>query len=94
MPTLLSVKAVPGASRTEFKGWLGNALKIRVQAPPEDGKANRLLCTFIANELGLPAGSVTLVSGASSPLKTFRIEGMNTEQLQVAIARLAIVKSD
>ena len=54
----ISVKVVPGASRSEIVGWLGEDLKVRIQAPANDGKANDALCEFLASEFGLPARSV------------------------------------
>jgi uncharacterized protein (TIGR00251 family) len=74
------VKAVPGASRSEIVGRLGAALKIRVAAPPEGGKANREILELLAERLGLPAASVTLVSGAASPAKVVELLGITAEQ--------------
>ena len=76
----LKVKAVPGASRSEIVGRLGEALKIRVAAPPEGGKANREILELLAERLGLPAASVTLVSGAASPAKVVELRGITVEQ--------------
>ena len=76
----LKVKAVPGASRSEIVGRLGEALKIRVAAPPEGGKANRETLELLAERLGLPAASVTLVSGAASPAKVVELRGITAEQ--------------
>ncbi len=76
----LKVKAVPGASRTEIVGRLGEALKIRVAAPPEGGKANREILDLLAERLGMPAASVTLVSGAASPAKVVTLRGITVEQ--------------
>jgi len=76
----LKVKAVPGASRSEIVGRLGAALKIRVAAPPEGGKANREILELLAERLGLPAASVTLVSGAASPAKVVELLGITAEQ--------------
>jgi len=81
----LKVKAVPGASRSEIVGRLGEALKVRVAAPPEGGKANREILELLAERLGLPAASVTLVSGAASPAKVVELRGVTAEQ---ACARL------
>jgi uncharacterized protein (TIGR00251 family) len=74
------VKAVPGASRSEIVGRLGAALKIRVAAPPEGGKANREILELLAGRLGLPAASVTLVSGAASSAKVVELRGITAEQ--------------
>ena len=76
----LKVKAVPGASHSEIVGRLGEALKIRVAAPPEGGKANREILELLAERLGLPAASVTLVSGAASPAKVIELRGLTAEQ--------------
>jgi len=76
----LKVKAVPGASRSEIVGRLGEALKVRVAAPPEGGKANREILELLAERLGLPAARVTLVSGAASPAKVFELRGITAEE--------------
>ena len=76
----LKVKAVPGASRSEIVGRLGEALKIRVAAPPEGGKANREILELLAERLGLPAAAVTLVSGAASSAKVVELRGITAEQ--------------
>ena len=76
----LKVKAVPGASRTEVVGRLGEALKIRVAAPPEGGQANRAILALLAARLRLPAADVALVSGAASPAKVVALRGLTAEQ--------------
>jgi len=72
---LLSLHVQPGARRTEFCGLHGEALKLRLAAPPVDGKANAALLGFVADFCGLPRGAVELVSGASSRQKRIRIHG-------------------
>jgi uncharacterized protein (TIGR00251 family) len=74
------VKAVPGASRSEIVGRLGEALKVRVAAPPEGGKANREILELLAEKLGLPAAGVTLVSGPASAAKVVALRGVTAEQ--------------
>lgn len=76
----LKVKAVPGASRSEIAGRLGEALKVRVAAPPEGGRANREIRELLAAKLGLPPAGVSLVSGAASPAKVFQLRGLAAEQ--------------
>lgn len=73
----LGIKAVPNASRTESSGWIGEALKVRLQAPPVDGKANLELCSFLARELGLPKRAVSVMTGASSRLKRVELHGIS-----------------
>lgn len=76
----LQVKVVPGASRSEIVGRLGEALKVRVAAPPEGGKANREVLALLAERLGSPAADVVLVSGASSPSKIVELRCLTAEQ--------------
>ena len=75
----IRVKAVPGAKRDEIAGVLGNRLKIRVSQPPEGGRANEAIRGLLAERLGVGIRSVSLVSGASSPAKTFAVLGIGTE---------------
>jgi len=71
----LDVKVVPGASRTEIVGPLGNRLKVRVAAPAEDGKANRALVDLLRKWLG--TRDVEIVAGRSSAEKTVRVSGLS-----------------
>jgi uncharacterized protein (TIGR00251 family) len=77
----LEIKATPNAPKSEVVGWLGDALKVKVHAPPEEGKANAELCAFLAKTLGLQKGAVRLGRGASSRSKVIKIEGMSLEQV-------------
>jgi uncharacterized protein (TIGR00251 family) len=67
----------PGAKKTEVIGLHGEALKIRLAAPPVDGKANACLIGFLADRLGVAKASVSLVSGESSRAKRVRIDGLD-----------------
>jgi uncharacterized protein (TIGR00251 family) len=71
----LDLKVVPGASRTEIVGPLGNRLKVRVAAPAEGGKANRALVELLREWLG--TRDVEIVAGVSSPEKTVRVFGLS-----------------
>ncbi len=79
----LSLHIQPGAKKTEIAGLHGNTLKIRLAAPPVDGKANECLVAFLAKELEVPQAQVELASGATSRRKRLRIIGASAE----AIAR-------
>lgn len=72
---VLSVRVVPRASGNRVEGLHGDALKIRLQAPPLDGRANRLLVKFLAGLLDMPAGRVLLASGETSRNKRVLIRG-------------------
>ena len=76
----LQVKVVPGASRDEVTGWLGEALKIRVQAPPEQGKANKAVIKILARLLEVPRQQIELVRGAGSPNKVFAVQGCSMKE--------------
>lgn len=80
----LKVKVVPGSSRNQIVGWLGDALKIKVSAPPEKGKANEAVMDLIANELGINSDDIEIESGHSSPSKIVAIEGMDDAAIQKA----------
>ena len=70
---LLSVRVQPGASRTEVVGEYGDQLRIRLAAPPVDGKANAALEKYVAAELALPRSAVTVLRGQVSRSKVLRI---------------------
>jgi uncharacterized protein (TIGR00251 family) len=69
----IRVKAVPGASRDQIVGVLGDRLKVKVTAAPEAGKANKAICALIAKELGVKSAQVEVVSGATNPEKVVRV---------------------
>lgn len=82
---MLTLHVQPGAKRTEFAGLHGDALKIRLAAPPVDGKANEALIKFVAETLKLPKSAVNLKSGQTSRRKVLEVSGSS----QAAIAQLA-----
>jgi len=73
----LTIKAIPGAPKNQVFGWLGEALKIKIQAPPIEGRANEALVEFLAEALEVPRRTVTLVRGDTSRHKTVRIDGLD-----------------
>ncbi|MCC6394817.1 MAG: DUF167 domain-containing protein [Bryobacterales bacterium] len=71
---ILKIKVIPKSSRTEMAGEMADgALKVRVAAPPEKGKANAELCAFLAKHYGVPRHCVSIISGETSPLKRVRV---------------------
>jgi len=75
---LLRIKATPNAKQNEIVGWetaalIGPVLRIRIQPPPTDGKANKALTAFLAKSLKLSKSQVKLVKGTTSRIKTFEI---------------------
>ncbi|TAH45504.1 MAG: YggU family protein [Betaproteobacteria bacterium] len=81
---ILSLHVQPAAKQTGFAGLHGDAMKIRLAAPPVDGKANAALCAFLAQFCGVPKSAVTLLSGETSRAKRVRVQGAAPE----AVARL------
>jgi hypothetical protein len=69
----LPVKVVPGSQNTAVVGKLGMRVKIKVQAPPEAGRANQELVRLLADELGISTRQIELVFGDSSPEKLFKL---------------------
>jgi hypothetical protein len=77
----LTLHIQPGAKKTEFAGLHGDALKIRLAAPPVDGKANEALVKFLAEVLHLPKSAVTLKSGQTSRRKVLEVSGATTASI-------------
>ncbi len=75
---VLTLHVQPGARRTEVAGVHGDALRIRLAAPPVDGKANAELVRFLADAFGVPRQQVTLVRGETSRRKVVRIDSPAT----------------
>ena len=83
--TVINLHLQPGAKRSAVCGMFGDAVKLAVQAPPVDGRANTALRTYLAAQLKLPTAAVTLVSGASGRDKRVRIDGISPEQVLAAL---------
>jgi len=73
---LLDVRVQPRASRTEFAGLMGDRLRIRLNAPPVDGRANAALVAFVATQCGLARTRVTLERGQAGRDKQLRLHGL------------------
>lgn len=78
---IIQVHATPRASQNQIQGLHGEAIKIRLQAPPVDGKANETLIHFIAGTLGIPQRQITLLSGQTSRRKRLNIQGISLSQV-------------
>ena len=82
---ILSLHIQPGAKKSEVVGLHGDALKIRLAAPPVDGKANAALIAFIAAKVGVGKTAVELISGEISRSKRIRIAGVEEAQARAAL---------
>ncbi len=84
---LLCCRVQPGASRSAIVGGYGDEIKIALQAPPVDGKANAALCRLLADWCKIPKGRVGLKSGLTSRSKVLAIHGVTKEELQAILMR-------
>ena len=73
---ILAVKVVPGSSRSCVAGHLGSALKVRIAAPAEKGRANKELVRVLAKLLGVPGKAITIVAGEQNANKQVHIAGV------------------
>ena len=84
---------MPGSSRDEIVGWLGDSLKVKVKAPPEKGRANEAVIALLAERLGIDASSIAVESGHGSPAKVVEVDGMDVDAIRVAFPRVKPGKS-
>jgi uncharacterized protein (TIGR00251 family) len=85
----LAVSVSPNAKRTGADGLHDGALRVRLAAPPVDGKANDTLIAWLASELGLPRRAVTLVRGPTARRKSLQIDAP-AEALQAWLGTLGL----
>lgn len=91
---LLKVAIQPRASRNQVAGLKGDALKIKLTAPPVEGAANKACLQFLAKTLGLPKSTLSIHSGASSRIKLILLRpapgtARTIEQLRDKLMQLA-----
>lgn len=85
---VLPVRAQPGAKRPGVQGEQNGALKVAVNAPPQDGRANDALVEALRNLLGVKRSQIVLLTGATNRDKTFLIVGVSRVQLEAKVAAL------
>lgn len=83
----IRVRAQPRAPRTEIIGEHDGALKIKIAAPPLNGKANEECRRFLAKLLGVSATSVEIISGETSRDKIVRIQNISARRVLEALGR-------
>jgi hypothetical protein len=79
---IVVVRVTPRAGRDEVVGWQGDELRVRLRAPPVDGRANAALVGLLASRLNVPPSSIELVSGATARVKRLRVEGLSEAELR------------
>jgi uncharacterized protein len=79
---LLAIRVIPRSARDEIVGTHGNALKIRLNGPPVDGKANAQLIRFLGDRLGAPPSRIQIVRGKTAREKQVLVTGLRPEELR------------
>jgi uncharacterized protein len=82
------IRVVLRASRCEPVGIQGDTLKLRITAPPVEGKANEACIALLAELLGVKKGRVAIIAGHASRTKTVSVEGMKASQVASILAAL------
>jgi len=82
------VRVVPGASKNEVAGIQDGALKVKLTAPPVEGKANRACVEFLAGLLGLRRSALAITSGEKSRKKTVTAAGIPRAELEARLKGL------
>jgi uncharacterized protein (TIGR00251 family) len=77
-----SVKVVPRASKNQIAGVEGDAIKVRLNAPPVEGKANDTLIAFLADALDVRRAQVEIVTGHTSRRKVVRVRGVSVQKVE------------
>jgi hypothetical protein len=85
---VLRLRVTPQAARTELTGTRLDRLSVRVQAPPVEGKANAVLCRWLARTFGLKHSQVRLLRGERGREKDLLLEGATPENVQALLGAL------
>ncbi len=78
----IKVRVQPGASRNEVQGFQDEVLRIKLTAPPVEGKANKALIAMLAATLRVSKTSVTIVAGQSGREKLVEVDGLSADELK------------
>jgi len=78
---IIKVKVIPRASRNQIVGFEGKIIKVKLTAPPVEGRANKGLKELLAKRLAVSKGSVDIISGEQSRQKLVRIHGLSAEEV-------------
>jgi uncharacterized protein (TIGR00251 family) len=85
----IQIKVVPRASADRMEGVEGSHLKVRITAPPVEGKANAHLLRFLAGFLSIRAHQINVISGQNSRFKRIRVAGLTLESRNALVAKLS-----
>jgi uncharacterized protein len=75
--TDIRIKLLPRSSRSQVMGMEGDLYRVKVNAPPVDGEANKELVSMIAKRLRVPKGAIEIIAGKTSRMKVLRVSGID-----------------
>ncbi len=81
----LKLHLTPGARQEGIGGWQGGALRLRVRARPEKGRANEAALRLLADRLGLPRTALSIIRGATSRDKLVQVDGLSEVELRTLL---------
>ncbi len=84
---VVNLRVVPRSSRNAIDSILDDTLKVRLQTPPVDGKANKALIKFFGKFLSISHSRITLLAGDRSRFKRILIQGASEKDVRAVIAR-------
>jgi uncharacterized protein YggU (UPF0235/DUF167 family) len=88
--TTLEVRLRPSARKSQIEGFRDGVLHAMVKEPPREGRANRALISLMAEALGLPKGSISIIRGLSNRDKVVAVSGLSPEELAEKLARASV----
>jgi len=86
--TTVKVRVQPRASRNQIVGFMGDTLRVRVTAPPEDGKANQAVIVLLAGSLDVAKSRVQIIRGHGSRDKLISVDGLSLDEIQRRLQNL------
>jgi len=92
-PVKVSVRVQPGARKNELLGFQEDVLRVKIAAPPVDGKANRELIVFLSEALGIRKSDITIEKGATTKRKVVGITGITKAQFVERVAVRSAIKA-
>lgn len=82
---VIAVRVTPRSARDDVTGWQDGVLRVRLRAPPVDGKANEALRRLLADRLNVAPSAITIVSGETARIKRVQVEGIADEDLRMKL---------
>jgi len=84
--TILSIRVIPRAKKSTIAGWYGELIKVRLAAPPVEGKANQALIAFLSKKLGIRKQEIEFLSGDRTRQKRVLVRNMTTAEVKRRLA--------